>query len=207
MLQMSFIPHKIALPEQRSTISALRREIGCALVEARREWQFWTVLAIATIVMVIMQYNVPLWYFGGDHSDYYWYARYLLGDGIYPIPPNWRTPGMGLFHIASGTVILDTWKGFVALFAAFSVAIPVLFFLIVKPHSRNFALLAGVVVIVSMTPYIYATMAGSDQLYFFLHALFLFMCVAYFHRRLDQRFALPIGIAVVAAYSNVVRPV
>src|SRR5205807_3833745 len=63
------------------------------------------------------------------------------------------------------------------------------------------------VAIVSMTSYIYATMAGSDQLYFFLHALFLFMCVAYFHRRLDQRLALPIGIAMVAAYSNMVRPV
>src|SRR5262249_50318948 len=81
------------------------------------------------------------------------------------------------------------------------------FYLIVRPHSRTFALLAGLIVILSMTPYMYATVAASDQVYFFMHALLLCLCVAYFHRRLDQRLTLPIIIAVVAAYTNMVRPV
>jgi hypothetical protein len=157
--------------------------------------------------MLIMQANVPLWYFGGDHADYYWYARYLLGDRTYPISRNWRTPGMGIFHVLSGTVVLDTWKGFIALFAAFSVAIPICFYLIVKPYSRNLALVAGLVAIFSMMPYMYATQAGSDHVYFFLHALFLVLCVAYFQRIFDRSLPLPLSIALVAAFANMVRPV
>jgi hypothetical protein len=189
------------------TLTSLASELSELPGLMQREWQFWVVVICATAVMVVMQYNVPLWYFGGDHADYYWYARYLLGDRTYPIPRNWRTPGMGVFHILSGTVVLDTWKGFIALFAAFSVAIPVCFYLIAKPFSRNLALLAGVVVILSMTSYMYATQAGSDHVYFFLHALFLLLCVTYFHRRLDPYFALPVSIALVAAGANMVRPV
>src|SRR5262249_16256256 len=58
-----------------------------------------------------------------------------------------------------------------------------------------------------MTPYMYASLAGSDQVYFFLHALLLCLCVSYFQRRLDRRLLLPICIAIVAAYANMVRPV
>jgi hypothetical protein len=190
-----------------STLASLRSELSELSILMLREWQFWALLACAAIVMAVMQYNVPLWYFGGDHSDYYWYARYLLGDRTYPIPRNWRTPGMGLFHVISGTVVLDRWEGFIALFAAFSVAIPICFYLIVKPYSRNLALLVGLVVIFSMTSYIYATQAGSDHVYFFLHALFLVLCVTYFWRPFDHGAVVPMSIAVVAAYANMVRPV
>ncbi len=195
--------------QRGSTLRAAWSAATRALALLPREWQFWTVAAISTVVMAVIQYNVPLWYGGSDHSDYYWYGRFLLGQ-VPPdvtIPPSWRTPGMGIFHIISGTVIFDSWKGFIALFAIFGAAIPVLFYLIVRPHSRNFALLAALAVILSMTPYIYATSAGSDQVFFFLHALLLLLCVSYFHRRLDRNLALPIGIAVVAAYAHMVRPV
>jgi hypothetical protein len=193
--------------ELRSWLRALRSELALAAIFVARHWQLWTVLAIASAVMAIMQWNVPLWYGGSDHGDYYWYARYLLGDRTYPVPRNWRTPGMGVFHVISGTVILDTWKGFVALFAAFSVAIPIFFYLIVRPHSRNFALIAGLIIILSMTSYMYATEAGSDHVYFFLHALVLLMCVNYFRRPWDRRLAPVIAIALVAAFANTVRPV
>jgi hypothetical protein len=198
------------LAKRRNQIMVLRSELPGALAPLRSvEWQFWFVLAIATAVMALMQYSVPLWYGGSDHGDYYWYGRYLLGDRFMgnTIPPNWRTPGMGIFHILSGTVMFDTWKGFIALFAAFSVAIPVLYYLMVRPHSRNFALLAALVVILSMTPYVYATAAGSDQVYFFLHALLLCLCVGYFQHRWAGGSALLGVIVCVAAYASLVRPV
>jgi hypothetical protein len=195
------------LAHAKSQLARLRAELSQMPALLLRDWQFWTVLTCAVAVMTLMQANVPLWYFGGDHADYYWYARYLLGDRTYPIPRNWRTPGMGIFHILSGTIVLDTWKGFIALFAAFSIAIPVCFYLIVKPYSRALALVAGLVVTFSMMPYMYATQAGSDHVYFFLHALFLLLCVAYFHRQFDQRLVLPLSIALVAAFANMVRPV
>ncbi len=192
-----------------SRVSSFFRRLASLVSLLPRDWRFWTVAAVAAAVMGVMQFNVPLWYGGSDHGDYYWYGRFLLGQGFagYALPPNWRTPGMGIFHILSGTVLFDTWKGFIALFALFSVAIPVLYYLIVRPHSRNLALVAALVVIASMTPTIYATMAGSDQVFFFLHALLLCLCVTYFHRRLDRRLTLPIVIAVVAACAHLVRPV
>src|SRR5919205_2457003 len=58
----------------KSAAAALRAEISIVSVLMLREWQFWTVLACAIVVMAVMQANVPLWYFGGDHADYYWYA-------------------------------------------------------------------------------------------------------------------------------------
>jgi hypothetical protein len=173
------------------------------------EWQFWVVFFSAFVIMVVMQYNVPFWYGGSDHSDYYWYGRYLLGDSFrgYAVPANWRTPGAGLFHILSGTVLFDTWKGYIAANAVFSVAIPVFFYLMVRPHSRNFALLAGLVTIVSMTPYVYANGAGSDQLYFFLHALLLLLCARYLQIYLHKSPALLAGIITVALCACLVRPV
>src|SRR4029078_2630700 len=59
----------------------------------------------------------------------------------------------------------------------------------------------------SMMPYMYATQAGSDHVYFFLHALFLVLCVAYFQRIFDEILPLPLSIAPVAAFANMVRPV
>jgi hypothetical protein len=193
--------------EVRSGLRALRSELVFVAILIARHWQLWTVVAVAGAVMAIMQWNVPLWYGGADHGDYYWYARYLLGDRTYPLPRNWRTPGMGVFHVISGTVILDTWKGFITLFAAFSVAIPIFFYLIVRPHSRSLALIAGLIVILSMTSYMYATEAGSDHVYFFLHAAFLLMCVNYFRKPWDDRVAPIVAIALVAALANLVRPV
>ena len=174
-----------------------------------QEWQFWLVLILATAVMTVMQTNISFWFGGSDHSDYYWYARFLAGKtyGGFHLPADWRTPGMGMFYIFSGAIQFDTWKGFIALFAASSVAIPVLTYLTVAPHSRNFALFAGVVVIASMMPYMYATMAGDDQVFFILLALFLYLCVSYFHRKNKKTMGLLIGIAVVAAYAELVRPV
>ncbi len=194
---------------RRATVS-VRSELAIAFGMARSiEWQFWIVLASATSVMALMQCSVPFWYGGSDHAEYYWQGRFLLGDTFAgePIPSAWHPMGMGLFHILSGTVLFDTWKGFIALCATFSVAIPVLFYLMVRPHSYNFALIAGLTAIVSMTPYIYATRAGSDHVYFFLHALLLCLCVNYFQRHWQTTPTLLAAIVGVAAFCNMVRPV
>jgi hypothetical protein len=173
------------------------------------EWQFWAVLLAAVAAMAVTQYNIPFWYGGSDHSDYYWYGRFLLGDGFrgYSVPANWRTPGMGLFHILTGTVFFDTWTLYIAVNAAFSAAIPVLYYLMVRPHSRSFALLAGLGTIASMIPYIYAYAPASDEVYFFFHALLLLLCVRYFQRRIQSSPALLYSIVGVAAAACLVRPV
>ncbi|HEX4411540.1 MAG TPA: hypothetical protein VH206_22435 [Xanthobacteraceae bacterium] len=173
------------------------------------EWQFWVVLGCSLLVTAAVKYNMPLWYGGSDHSDYYWYGRFLLGDSYrgYAAPANWRTPGMGLFYILSGTVLFDTWRGFIALSAAFSVAMPVLYYLMVRPHSRNFALIAGLAMIASMIPYLYANLAGSDHIYYFFHSLLLLLCVRYFQKRVQRSPALLIAIAVTAAWTCTLRPV
>lgn len=173
------------------------------------QWQLWIVLAASIVTMAIVGTHMPFWYGGSDHSDYYWYGRYLLGDGYrgYSVPANWRTPGMGLFHILSGTVLFDTWIGFIAISYAFGVAIPVMIYLMVRPHSRNFALFAALGAVLSMTPFLYAHFAGSDHIYFFFHTLLLLLCVRYFQRRIQATPALLTGIVAVAAAACLVRPV
>jgi hypothetical protein len=179
---------------------------GIVAVATPIEWRFWLLLTTATAVMVVMQNSTSLWFGGSDHADYFWYARFLLGEEFAgePFPPNWRTPGMGIFHILSGTALFDTWKGFIALFALFSVGIPMCFYQMVRPYSRNLALFVGFIAIASMFPYAYASAAGSDQPFFFLHALELLLCVIYFRR--PTRLLL-IGIVCVAVYATTVRPV
>ncbi len=173
------------------------------------EWQLWAVLVAAAAVTAVMQHNIPFWYGGSDHSDYYWYGRFLLGDGFrgYSVPANWRTPGMGLFHIVTGSILFDTWSVYIFANAAFSCAIPVLYYLMVRPHSRNAALVAGLGVIFSMIPYIYANAPDSDQVYFFLHAVLLLLCVRYFQRAVQTSPALLYSIVGVAAAACLVRPV
>jgi hypothetical protein len=171
------------------------------------EWQFWAVLALSATVMVLLQANVSFWYGGSDHADYLNYGYYLLGQLPAYALPQWRTPGMGIFHILSGTVLLDSWWGLRILHAVMGIAIPVLVYLMVRPFSRGFALAAGMVVILSMTPYIYAFQPLSDHLFYFLHTLVLMLCVLYFARRQDVGYKLTIAIALVAAYLNLVRPV
>ena len=171
------------------------------------EWQFWTVFALSAAIMLLLQVKVPFWYGGSDHADYLNYGYYLLGQLPPQALPQWRTPGMGIFHILSGTVILDTWWGLRALHALIGIAIPVLVYLMVRPFSRGFALVAAFVVILSMTPYIYAFQPLSDHLFYFLHALVLLLCVSYFVHRQDVGYTLPIAIALSSAYLNLVRPV
>jgi hypothetical protein len=193
---------------QQGFAAALGHELAAvSRALAQVEWQFWLVLGVSAAVMAVMQFNVPLWYGGSDHADYYNYGRYLLGWGPWTYPMQWRTPGMGIFYILSGPLLLGTWKGFIALFALFSVAIPVFTYLMVRPHSRGFAVLAALAVVLSMTPYVYAADAGSEQPYFFLHALVLWLCCLFFWRRTDRGLGLPITIAIVAAYLTMVRPV
>jgi hypothetical protein len=195
---------------QRETAASLRADLIAVAATLRSvEWQFWLVLILAIVVTVVTQDSMPFWYGGSDHSDYYWYGRYLLGDNFrgYAVPANWRTPGMGLFHILSGTVLFDTWRGFIALSAAFSAAIPVFSYLMVRPHSHNFALLAGTIAILSMSPFLYAHFAGADHVYFFFHALLLLLCVRYFQRHVQTGPALLTGIVGIAAFASLIRPV
>jgi hypothetical protein len=157
--------------------------------------------------MLVLQAKVTFWYGGSDHADYLNYGYYLLGQLPPHALPQWRTPGMGIFHILSGTVLLDTWWGLRVLHALMGIAIPVLVYLMVRPFSRGFAFVAATAVILSMTPYIYAFQPLSDHLFYFLHTLVLLLCVTYFLRRQDISYKLPIAIALVAAYLNLVRPV
>src|SRR3954452_3033024 len=92
--------------------SWLRQDIAAvrAFVTAF-EWQFWLVSALSATVMLVLQANVTFWYGGSDHADYLNYAYYLLGHLPPYALPQWRTPGMGIFHILAGTVLLDTWWG------------------------------------------------------------------------------------------------
>ncbi len=171
------------------------------------EWQFWFVLLISAVIMLVLQAKVTFWYGGSDHADYLNYGYYLLGQLPPHALPQWRTPGMGIFHILSGTVLLDTWWGLRILHALMGIAIPLLVYLTVRPFSRGFALAAALVVMLSMTPYIYAFQPLSDHLFYFLHALVLLLCVTYFVRRQSDKYTLSIAIALVAAYLNLVRPV
>jgi hypothetical protein len=171
------------------------------------EWQFWLVLIAATAVTVTLQANVPFWFGGSDHADFYKFGRFILGELAVEDLPQGRTPGMGLFYIASGTLLFDTWKGFIALSAIFSAAMPVLTYLLVRPHSPTLALVVGLVTILSMTPYIYATMAASDHVYYFLHLLLLLFCVMYLRDPQYRSRSFILGIAILAAYVVMVRPV
>jgi hypothetical protein len=178
------------------------------LIELRSiEWQLWAAIVLSACVMGVLEFNIPFWYGGSDHADYINYANYILGRVPITMLPQWRTPGVGLFHIVSGTVLLDTWYGFKALFALFGAAIPVLTYLIVRPNSPTFALVAAVITIVSMVGYIYAFQPLSDHLFYFFHALVLCLCAAYFYRRFDSGYGLPVAIGISAAYLNMVRPV
>jgi hypothetical protein len=193
-----------------SSTQALYSELTAGFSTLRSvEWQFWAIAAISVAAMIFVRSGMPLWYGGSDHSDYYWFGRFILGDRYagFPIPANWRTPGMGIFHILAGTILFDTWRGFTALLIACGVAIPMLIYAIVRAHSKNFALAAALVTVLSMIPFVYTIFAGSDEVYFFLHTLLLFLCVHYFQRFLHPGFGLLLGIVCVAAYGNMVRPV
>jgi hypothetical protein len=206
----SFVSEPAVASPRADTITAsiLRRELSAftALFGAF-EWQFWAVFALAAGIMLLLQAKVPFWYGGSDHADYLNYGYYLLGLLPPQALPQWRTPGMGIFHILSGTVILDTWWGLRALHALMGIAIPILTYLMIRPFSRGFALAGALVVILSMTPFIYAFQPLSDHLFYFMHALVLLLCVSYFVRRHDMGYTLPIAIGLSAAYLNLVRPV
>jgi hypothetical protein len=185
------------------------KEVGCGHASPLsfvREWQFIVVLALSVAATSIIQYNGRFWYGGSDHSDYYNYAQIILGRMPGYVAPQWRTPGMGIFYILSGTVLFDTWKGFIALYALFSVAIPLLIYLIVRPRSRNLALLAALITILSAIPYVYSMNAFSDHLHFFLHAAMLLLCVSFLRRERGHGL-LAVAIALTGAYANMVRPV
>jgi hypothetical protein len=206
--QLRFSPADTKAPVQARAQSFARQEFTAfAALLGVLEWQFWAVLAVSAVIMLVLQAKVTFWYGGSDHADYLNYGYYLLGQLAPYALPQWRTPGMGIFHILSGTVLLDSWWGLRVLHAVMGIAIPALVYLTVRPFSRGFALVAGLVVILSMTPYIYAFQPLSDHLFYFLHALVLLLCVTYFVRRHDVGYKLPIAIAVVAAYLNLVRPV
>lgn len=87
------------------------------------EWQSWLVFAIAVAVMIYIQVVYPFFNPGGDSDTDFFMAKYLLGmnGGQYITAHN---PGMALFLIASGTLLLNTWKGMIAIYAIMSVAIP-----------------------------------------------------------------------------------
>src|SRR6516165_4178226 len=163
---------------------ALRHELDVvALLLRPYEWHFWVVLTLSAAVMATLQCYAPFWYGGGDHADYLNYGYYLLGELPLNALPQWRTPGMGIFHVLSGTVLLDTWWGYRTICALFGATMPVLTYLMVRPYSHAFALLAALVTILSMTPYVYAFQPLTEQVFFFFHALVLLLCVNYFLRR------------------------
>jgi hypothetical protein len=171
------------------------------------EWQFWVIFALASGVMLVMQINVPLHYSGSDDADYLYFGRIILGLESGAIPPQWRTPGMGIFHILSGTILLDTWVIFRMLFAIFSVLIPILTYIIVRPHSKYLSLICSSIISLSMTPYYFATLAGVDHVYYFLHYLLLTLCVVYLRKETASSRSFLLWIAIIAAYTEMVRPV
>jgi hypothetical protein len=187
---------------------ALRHELDVvALLLRPYEWHFWVVLTLSAAVMATLQCYAPFWYGGADHADYLNYGYYLLGELPLNALPQWRTPGMGIFHVLSGTVLLDTWWGYRMICALLGATMPVLTYLMVRPYSHTFALLAGLVTILSMTPYVYAFQPLTEHVFFFFHAVVLLLCVSYLIRRADFGYKLPIAIALAAAYLTMVRPV
>lgn len=185
-----------------------RRVLAAAVRPFRQfEWQLSLTILLSVVAMVVLEHYAPFWYGGSDHADYIKYGYYLSGQAPISSLPQWRTPGMGLIHIISGTVLFDTWYGFKILAALFGMAVPVLTYLMVRPSSKSFALVAALIMMASMIGYIYAFQPLSDHAYYFFHALVLFLCVRYFYQRFDRSYALLISIVLSAAFLNIIRPV
>lgn len=168
------------------------------------EWQFAIIVLLSTGIMLFVQLHHPFYIGGGDPYDYLNKARYMLGvPGGINIP--WRAPGMSWYHILSGVVIFDTWRGFIVGYALMSVAIPILIYLSFNKLNRNIALVIALLSAVSMVPYAYSKTAMSDHLFHFIHFLSIFLIARYF-RSLDS-WILPIAITLAVFYLNSVRPI
>ncbi len=168
------------------------------------DWQAHVVVVTALVAMAYVQLTIPLYWGRGDPLDYYSMARLFLHkpDGSF-IP--WRPPGMALFLILTGVAWLDTFKVLVVLYAAMSVAIPVLIYVILRRYSRTWGMVAALIAIVGAVPYAYSRVLWPEQLFHFLHFVVLALVAAYLARPANSR--LPYAIALAMFALNLVRPV
>lgn len=168
------------------------------------EWQAHLVVVLAFLAMVFVQLVSPLYWGAGDPLDHYRLARLLLHKpgGLYS---PWRPPGMALFYILSGVAWLDTFKIFIALYAAMSAAIPILIYAILRRYSHTWALVAAVIAIFGAVPYAYSRVAEPEELFHFLHFVVLVLVASYFVKPASR--TLPYAICLSMFALNLVRPV
>ncbi len=168
------------------------------------EWQAHVVIVLALLAMVYAQLALPLFWGSGDPLDHYRMARLFLHlpGGRY-VPQ--RPPGMALFLILTGVAWLDTFKFMIVLYAAMSVAIPVLIYVILRRYSASWGMVAALIAIAGAVPYAYSRVMWPEQLFHFLHFVVLALIAAYFARPANPR--LPYAIALGVFGLNLVRPV
>ncbi len=168
------------------------------------EWQAHVVVACAVLAMAYAQAVLPLYWGSGDPLDHYRIARFLLHKPGGVLVPG-RPPGMALFLILTGVAWLDTFKIMIVLYAAMSVAIPVLIFVILRKYSPTWGMVAALIAILSAVPYAYSRIMWPEQLFHFLHFVVLALVAVYFAKPADPR--LPYGISLAMVALNLVRPV
>ncbi len=168
------------------------------------EWQGHVVVVLAVLGMAYVQIVQPFFWNSGDPLDYYRIARYFLrlpGGALIP----WRTPGLSLFLIVTGVAWLNTFKILIAVYAAMSVAVPVLIYVIVRRYSPTWGMIAALIAVLGAIPYAYSKVATTEELFHVLHFAVLTLIAAYFAKPENPR--LPYAICLVMVALNLVRPV
>lgn len=180
-------------------------------VADRFGWQGGIVCVVAILVMAVYQYYDPFFFPQGDGDTYLRYGLYLMGDNTTGFYVPIRGPGLPLFYVLSGTLPFKSWLPFIALFAAMSVAIPVMIYFAVAPYDRAAALGAAAVAILTGIPYLYSKTAYPEHLYHFVQFLGIFLVSVFLYRPRESEIwvpyyrNLPYAIALVFFYLYLVR--
>jgi len=171
-----------------------------------REWQAWVVLSCALTMMVFCHFVLTFFHppFGDSDADFYM-ARYILGmpNGVYI---STHAPGMALFLIFSGVMHLETWRILIASYDVMAIAIPCMIYMMMRPASRNWAMILSCIIIAGMIPYIFARVDSYDELFLFLEFLSFLLATKYLLSP-QQHKRMPLAIALIMFAANLVKPI
>jgi hypothetical protein len=160
-----------------------------------------TVLSL--LVTLIWFATQPIGY-TNDSSTYLDLARYLSGQTPTAQPYLFfRTPGYPLLMVLSGVTMFESFIGLLLVQAVMAFLIPLVVYKIVRLYFPRAALIAAIICIVSLTPYLESKTVMTEQSYIF-GLLILVYAVALYHKSPSPT-ALYIISAIVTALA-LVRP-